>query len=114
MWKSINSNDAAFSKDDEDIIIEKREENKKSNQNYDDVKMVKEFTGRDRGSNGGFGGRGRGRGRGKPNSNGVDWNCVECDNLNWSWRTTCNKCNAGRPVTFIVSLLPRYLNAFYL
>lgn len=76
--------------------------------------MVKEFTGRDRGSNGGFGGRGRGRGRGKPNSNGVDWNCVECDNLNWSWRTTCNKCNAGRPVTFIVSLLPRYLNAFYL
>ena len=59
----------------------------------------------------GFGGRsGVGRGKGgelkgqgglgpggvELNKKGIDWNCPSCGNLNWSWRTNCNKCNAGR------------------
>lgn len=34
---------------------------------------------------------------------GVDWNCPQCDNLNWSWRTTCNKCNTAKPTSHAVS-----------
>ena len=62
----------------------------------------------------GFGGRnGVGRGRGKVkgqsslgpggvelNKKGVDWNCPTCGNLNWSWRTNCNKCDTGKVTSF--------------
>ena len=30
------------------------------------------------------------------NKKGVDWNCPSCGNLNWSWRTNCNKCETGK------------------
>lgn len=48
------------------------------------------------------GGLGRGRGRGRQNGlerdvKGKDWDCPSCTNLNWSWRSTCNKCNTARP-----------------
>lgn len=32
---------------------------------------------------------------------GPDWNCLECGNVNWSWRTTCNKCNASKPNSLV-------------
>lgn len=65
--------------------------------------------GRSGGRNGGrTGGRGRGRGRDfderggrgrgiERDLKGKDWECPSCTNINWSWRTTCNKCNASKP-----------------
>lgn len=43
--------------------------------------------------------------RGKPVFKKGDWECQSCMNMNWSWRTHCNMCNAPRlgvndPVTF--------------
>ena len=49
-------------------------------------------------------GRGRGRGgRGPENMKGPDWECTSCTNINWSWRTTCNKCNSAKPASVYVS-----------
>ena len=46
-------------------------------------------------------GAGRGRGGNKPgieiDKKGCDWNCPSCGNLNWSWRTNCNRCDAQNP-----------------
>lgn len=30
-------------------------------------------------------------------SKGKDWDCQSCGNVNWSWRTSCNKCNEPKP-----------------
>jgi hypothetical protein len=40
---------------------------------------------------------------------GVDWNCPQCDNLNWSWRNKCNKCNTAKPMALNVSLFCMHL-----
>jgi hypothetical protein len=49
-------------------------------------------------------GRGRGRGRGiDKDLKGKDWECGSCSNINWSWRSTCNKCNSAKPVAITVS-----------
>ena len=57
--------------------------------------------GRGSGRAGGRGGRmpeGRGRGRGIDRDlKGKDWECPSCTNINWSWRSTCNKCNGAKP-----------------
>lgn len=33
---------------------------------------------------------------------GPDWDCPSCGNVNWSWRSTCNKCNGGKPASALV------------
>lgn len=55
------------------------------------------------------GGMGRGKGISK-DLKGVDWNCSNCDNLNWSWRSTCNKCGTAKPQTLMV----QYTSTLYL
>eukprot|EP01035_Chromulina_nebulosa_P018945 gene18945-24753_t len=34
---------------------------------------------------------------------GSDWNCLKCENLNWSWRSHCNKCNTAKPKPILAS-----------
>eukprot|EP01036_Dinobryon_divergens_P028847 gene28847-37854_t len=63
--------------------------------------------GRGSGRAGGRGGRipdGRGRGRGiERDLKGKDWECPSCTNINWSWRSTCNKCNGAKPAAVIAA-----------
>eukprot|EP01032_Pedospumella_encystans_P012690 gene12691-14663_t len=48
----------------------------------------------------GRGGRGGGRGRGpERDAKGKDWECPSCTNVNWSWRSNCNKCNTAKPAS---------------
>ncbi len=62
----------------------------------------------DRGGFGSGGGRGRGnsgRGRGRGpemNMKGPDWTCASCGNVNWSWRSNCNKCQTAKPAAVTV------------
>jgi hypothetical protein len=44
---------------------------------------------------------GRGRGRGPEDLRGKDWDCPSCTNVNWSWRTHCNKCNTVKPAAVV-------------
>lgn len=68
------------------------------------------------GVKGGFGrsfGMGRGRGRGiERDAKGKDWECPSCTNLNWSWRSNCNKCDTAKPASILVCLLIKILNRF--
>ena len=51
----------------------------------------------------GRGGRGGGRGRGpERDAKGKDWECPSCTNVNWSWRSNCNKCNTAKPTSALV------------
>jgi hypothetical protein len=54
--------------------------------------------GRGRGFDSGRGGGG-GRGGLERDVKGKDWECPSCTNVNWSWRSTCNKCNTAKPAT---------------
>ena len=37
--------------------------------------------------------------------NGTEWECPSCTNINWHWRSTCNKCNGAKPASlFAVSI----------
>jgi hypothetical protein len=58
-----------------------------------------------------FGGFGRGRGKPGMNSDrpgfvrdakGSDWECPSCANVNWSWRTNCNRCSTAKPIVKVV------------
>lgn len=61
-----------------------------------------------------FGGNGRGRGRGRgggsgrsgpafeKDAKGPDWECPGCSNVNWSWRSNCNRCQTAKPGAPIV------------
>jgi hypothetical protein len=42
---------------------------------------------------------------------GKDWECPSCTNMNWSWRTNCNKCNTGKPASALVSAQTKCKNA---
>lgn len=97
MWESLHGN------------------NQNSNNAGDSAAELEAFLSRDseevmpsgfgRGGRGGgrMGGRGRiseGRGRGRiieKDLKGKDWECPSCANINWSWRSSCNKCNASKP-----------------
>ena len=35
------------------------------------------------------------------NLKGPDWNCESCGNVNWCWRSNCNKCNTSKPKTIM-------------
>jgi hypothetical protein len=39
---------------------------------------------------------------------GTDWECPSCTNVNWSWRSTCNKCNTSKPMSIVVSNSVRF------
>ena len=50
------------------------------------------------GGRGGFrGGRGGGRGRGGGGGHGPPWECPQCQNSNYNFRTECNRCGIPRP-----------------
>jgi hypothetical protein len=65
--------------------------------------------GRGRGSAAGRGaGRGSDAGRGRGfvrDAKGTDWDCPSCGNVNWHWRSTCNKCNGAKPAHILVSTI---------
>ena len=66
--------------------------------------------GRDGRFDGGRGGRGRGLDR---DMKGKDWECPSCTNVNWSWRTNCNKCNTAKPAGVVVGFSPFLLLTCY-
>lgn len=71
----------------------------------DDQKTLEEMQqmmfggfGRGRGrGNGGGGGGGGGSGSFVRDAKGTDWECSSCGNVNWSWRTACNRCANPKP-----------------
>ena len=32
-----------------------------------------------------------------PSLGGGNWKCAQCNNVNWSWRSECNKCHSPAP-----------------
>lgn len=61
----------------------------------------------DFGGRGGRGGRGRGGGGLERDVKGKDWECPSCTNVNWSWRSNCNKCNTAKPAAILVNVANR-------
>jgi hypothetical protein len=75
----------------------------------------------------GGGGRGRGRGRGRgdgrggrsgpgfeKDAKGPDWECPGCSNVNWSWRSNCNRCQTAKPGAPVVCVQYMITDASYL
>ncbi len=109
MWEALNG--TTEKKTYEDLPLERTEPSYgESNNNREDYIPTDSGPGRgqfgrDGGRGGGGRGRGDGRGRGGINKDlkGPDWECPSCTNVNWSWRSTCNKCNTGKPMSIVVS-----------
>mmetsp|Transcript_2544 Transcript_2544/g.4455 ORF Transcript_2544/g.4455 Transcript_2544/m.4455 type:complete len:350 (+) Transcript_2544:43-1092(+) len=98
MWDALQgSNDKAAS-------VEEADESAPENHQDDSIGVVDMPIGFGRGRGGGRGGRGfgkaAGRGRGLvKDAKGKDWDCPSCSNVNWSWRSTCNKCGTAKPAS---------------
>jgi hypothetical protein len=46
---------------------------------------------------------GRAGGRGlQRDVKGPDWDCSGCGNVNWCWRSNCNKCNTAKPAALVI------------
>lgn len=46
---------------------------------------------------GGFGGGGSGGSSSGGQARAGDWECSDCQNKNFSWRNSCNRCQASKP-----------------
>ena len=41
-----------------------------------------------------------------PSENDGNWKCPQCNNINWKWRTECNKCHAAPPPGVVIDNNP--------
>jgi hypothetical protein len=106
MWNEINNTDETKTKN-----MNNEPEQFGSLENDRTLEEMKQMT---------FGGFGRGRGKSGMSSDrgpgfvrdakGADWACPSCGNVNWSWRTNCNRCSTAKPVVKVGSSFPLFPN----